>query len=58
MTSKLPGARFKANRRVNNGSILSASLSVGTTTENCAVLVIAVSDRLDDVDEGGRKDRK
>ena len=32
---KTPFGRSSANRRVNNGSILSASLSVGTTTENC-----------------------
>jgi hypothetical protein len=58
MTSKLSGAKSSANKRANNGSMLSASLSVGTTTENRAVLVIAVLGRLRDVDEQGCKDRK
>lgn len=58
MTSKLDAGRSSADRRVNKGSILSASLSVGTTTENCTVLVIAALGEPDDVEERERKDRK
>ncbi len=51
MTSKLPGGRLSAKRQVNSGSILSASSRVGTTTENCVVVIVVPLSTLRDVNE-------
>ena len=58
MTSKLPSGKSSADNLVNNGSMLSASLSVGTITENWIESARWELEGLGDEEGKERKDRK
>lgn len=58
MTSKLPSGKPSADTLVSNGSILPASLSVGTITENWIEPARRELEGWGDVEENECRDRK